>query len=108
VNEIVQIILSTMRTDNIIEIGIDNSERLYIKPKKEKFTLIYRTATEVHWDNNDYYLYSPKPKDWSYLDWYKHIMKVVETECDCKLKLTEETLWKNISVELKAEICETK
>lgn len=83
-----------MRTDNIIEIGIDNSERLYIKPKEEKFTLIYRTATEVHWDNKDYYLYSPKPKDWNYFDWYNHIMKVVETECNCKLNLTEETVWK--------------
>jgi hypothetical protein len=56
-----------MRTDNIIEVGIDRLERLYIKPKEERFTLIYRTATEVHWDNKDYFLYSPKPKDWSYL-----------------------------------------
>ena len=71
-----------MRTDNIIEVGIDRLERLYIKPKEERFTLIYRTATEVHWDNKDYFLYSPKPKDWSYLDWYKHIIKVIETECD--------------------------
>ncbi|MFM7895444.1 MAG: hypothetical protein ACKO8L_05815, partial [Flavobacterium sp.] len=60
-----------MRFDEIIEIGIDELERLYIKPKKEKFTLIYRTATEVHWDNEKHFLYSPKPKDWTYLDWYK-------------------------------------
>ena len=59
-----------MEIDNIIEIGIDNSERLYIKPENEKFTQIYRTATEVHWDNDGCYLYSPKPKDWTYLQWY--------------------------------------
>jgi hypothetical protein len=94
-----------MRTDNIIEIGIDKLDRLYIKPKEERFTLIYRTATEIHWDNKDYFLYSPKPKDWTYLDWYKHIIKVIETECSCRLNLTKDTVCKNITEELKTEIC---
>ena len=94
-----------MQTDNIIEIGIDKLERLYIKPEVEKFTLIYRTATEVHWDNTYHFLYSPKPKDWSYLEWYKYIIKIVETECFCKLNLTKETIWKNIDEKLKTEIC---
>ncbi len=93
-----------MKADNILEIGIDEFERLYIKPENEKFTFIYRTATQVHWDNKEYFLYSPKPKDWSYLDWYKHIIKVVETECNCKLKLTIETNWINVSDKLKMEI----
>lgn len=52
-----------MTIDKILEIGIDNKERLFIKPDKERFSLIYRTATEVHWDNNGLFLYSPKPKD---------------------------------------------
>ncbi len=94
-----------MRVDNITEVGIDKLGRLYIKPKEEKFTLIYRTATEVHWDNEEYFLYSPKPKDWSYLNWYQHIIKVIETECNCRLNLTKDTVWKNINEELKTEIC---
>ena len=93
-----------METDNIIEIGIDNLERLYIKPEKVKFTLIYRTATEVHWDNENHFLYSPKPKNWTYLDWYKQIIIVAE-DCNCKLIITEKTKWKNISEKLKTEIC---
>lgn len=32
-----------MRVDNITDVGIDKLGRLYIKPKEEKFTLIYRT-----------------------------------------------------------------
>lgn len=48
-----------MTIDKILEIGIDDKERLFIKPDKERFTLIYRTATEVHWDNNGLFLYSP-------------------------------------------------
>lgn len=91
--------------DIITEIGIDKFDRLFIIPEKEKFTLIYRTATEVHWDEKGNFLYSPKPKDWTYFDWYKQIVGVVETECNCKLLLTDKTQWSNIPAELKQQIC---
>jgi len=52
-----------MTIDKILEIGIDHKERLFIKPGKERFTLIYRTASEVHWDSNGLFLYSPKPRE---------------------------------------------
>ncbi len=95
-----------MITDNIFEIGIDVLERLFIKPEKEKFALIYRTATEVHWDSKNNFLYSPKPREWSYFDWYRQITEVVETECGCKLILTNRTNWINISYDLKKQIVE--
>lgn len=95
-----------MRIDKILEIGIDDKERLFIKPDKERFTLIYRTTTEVHWDNNGHFLYSPKPREWTYFDWFKQIAGVTETECNCKLILTDQTLWTNISDELKQQIIE--
>ena len=37
-----------MEIENISEIGIDNLGRLFIKPEQLKFTLIYRTATEIN------------------------------------------------------------
>lgn len=95
-----------MTIDKISEIGIDQKERLFIKPKKERFTLIYRTATEVHWDYNGHFLYSPKPRERTYFDWFKQITGVAETECNCKLVLTDQTLWTNISDELKQQIIE--
>lgn len=93
-----------MTTDRILEIGIDDKERLYIKPEKERFTLIYRTATEVHWDDSGLFLYSPKPRDWTYFDWFRHITDVTETECNCKLIITDQTIWTNIPDELKNQI----
>ncbi|MES2827078.1 MAG: hypothetical protein V4687_02945 [Bacteroidota bacterium] len=93
-----------MTEDTILEVGIDEKESLYIKPLKERFLHIYRTATEVHWDDNQRFLYSPKPREWTYLDWYKHIKGVVETECYCKLILTDETKWTNITEELRKQI----
>ena len=90
-----------MTEDNIWEIGVEDNQRLYIKPDKERFTLIYRIATEVHWDNNGLFLYSPKPREWTYFDWYKNIIGVIETEFNCRLSLTDQTKWINIPVELK-------
>jgi hypothetical protein len=95
-----------MGTDNIIEIEIDESERLLIKPETEKFPMIYRSAAEVHWDNNKNCLYSPKPREWSYLDWYKHIVSLIVTDCNCRLLITESTEWINVPEDLKIEIKE--
>lgn len=93
-----------MKKDFITSIEIDNEGRLMIKPEKEKFTLIYRTASEVHWDQAKSALYSPKPREWSYLDWYKHIIRIVKEECLCGLFLTKKTNWINIPPELKSQI----
>lgn len=93
-----------MRQDKIQEIGIDSKERLYIRPTIEKFTMIYRSAAEVHWDTTGLFLYSPKPREWSYLDWYKHIVSLIQTDCDCQLVLAEETKWINIDENLKEQI----
>jgi hypothetical protein len=96
--------MENYKTDNIVLIEIDNSGRLNIKPESVRFTLIYRTATEVHWNNVSKTLYSPQPKDWTYLDWFNHIIKVAREECFCSLIITDQTVWINIPNDLKAEI----
>ncbi|MGJ1431134.1 hypothetical protein ACR79M_06120 [Sphingobacterium spiritivorum] len=93
-----------MTIERILEIGIDDKKRLFITPDKERFISIYRTASEVHWDNKGLFLYSPKPREWTYLDWFRQITSVAETECNCKLVLTDQTLWTNIPEELKQEM----
>lgn len=96
------------RQDEIIEVGIEENERLFIKPKTERFSLIYRTSTEVHWNEKGLFLYSPKPSEWSYYDWYRHITNVAEKECNCKLMLTPRTTWTNIPDNLKKQIITNK
>lgn len=93
-----------METDTIIEIGIDNSERLYIRPHNKRFNYIWRSATEVHWDQEKKFLYSPKPREWSYYDWYCHIITVVKSEFGCELIINDETNWFDIPDELKNKI----
>ena len=96
-----------MTVDKIIEIGIDNQERLFIRPEKQTFDYIYRAAAEVGWDKKENILYSPKPREWSYYLWYRHIIAIVE-EYGCKLYLTEKTKWTNIQDDFKQQIIKTK
>lgn len=96
--------IDKMKCDRITKIEIDAIGKLYIKPEIENFNLIYRTASEVHWDINKKALYSPIPRDWSYLEWYKHIVKIIKTECFVELKIDDKTIWKNITEDLKEEI----
>ena len=93
-----------MTLDKIIEIAIDKEGRLCIKPATETFSYIWRSAAEVHWENNGGYLFSPKPREWTYLDWYKHIINVTESEYGCKLQLTMSTRWLNVPTELRLQI----
>ena len=50
-------------------------------------------------------LYSPKPKNWSYLDWYSlHIVDVIRRENFVRLELTDKTEWIDIPKTVKKNI----
>ncbi len=93
-----------MNLEKISEIAIDDSGRLIVKPMKQNFEHIYRSALEVHWDSKKECLYSPKPREWTYLDWYKQIISAVESEYGYELVLTVETKWTNTPDTLKHDI----
>ncbi|PSK80317.1 hypothetical protein CLV93_11820 [Prolixibacter denitrificans] len=93
-----------MQTDNIKSIEIDREGKLHVVTDMTTYPMIYRTATEVHWDVDKHSLYSPKPREWSYIKWYNHILDVCETECSCRLLLTAETTWVNVPDELRDEM----
>ncbi|MGZ8549900.1 MAG: hypothetical protein ACXWV2_04525 [Chitinophagaceae bacterium] len=97
-----------MQTDNISEIGIDDNERLFIKPETKNFEFIYRVAAEVTRNNKEKFLFSPKPKESTYFDWFRQIIIVTKDEYGCQLILTDKTKWTNIPDELKSKICEDR
>jgi hypothetical protein len=94
-----------MTKEKIIEVGIDEKGRLYIKPETKTFEFIWRDASEVGWDDKEKVLYSPKPKEWTYYDWYRQIIMGTNGEYGCQLVLTDKTQWTNIPSELKNQIC---
>ena len=91
--------------DAIKEIGIDEEQRLYIKPLSAKFPMMYREAIEVNWNQNTMALYGGTPRKWSYLDWYKQIIKGASLQ-GCLLQLSVQTKWVNVPQELQAQIAE--
>ena len=92
-----------MRKDNIKKIAVDDAERLCITPEKENFEFVYRSALKVHWDEKNLFLYSPKPREWTYFDWYKQILSA-SIDCGCELYITQDTIWINIPENLKKDI----
>ncbi len=91
--------------DEIIEIGIDEKARLYLKPLSKTFPFIYREAMEVHWDEGGNFLYGPKPRGWTYVEWYNQIIKAAKMQ-SCILVITGETQWVDIPDELQSAIIE--
>ena len=96
-----------MTTDYISEIWIDSQQRLFLRPGTQTFEYIYRAAAEVGWDNKEKILYSPKPREWSYYIWYRHIIDIAKDEYGCTLHLSDQTKWTNIPDELKQQIIKT-
>jgi len=92
-----------MERDEIIEIGIDSEERLYLVPKSKEFPFIYREAKEVFWHPERKCLYSPKPKEWSYARWYSQIVNTAK-EQSCILSISKNVKWVAIPESLKLEI----
>src|SRR5207247_10455554 len=92
-----------MNPDPTDEIVIDETNRLHVKPRSKTYAMIYREAVEVHWNSEGKYLYSPKPRDWSYFDWFRHIINTVDPQ-KTDLTLAEDTRWINIPDDLRHDI----
>lgn len=92
-----------MHSDDIAEIGINHLDQLFVKPKTAIFPYVYREAMEVHWDANAMVLYSPKPREWSYLQWFQQIIAAAK-EQGTSLIITTSTQWSNVPKALRQEI----
>jgi hypothetical protein len=93
-----------MTHDNIAEIGIDENGRLWVRPAVTSFDYIYRAALQVSWDSSTRRLISPKPREWTYLDWFKRLIAAAADEYGTALRLTADTQWTAIPADLRADI----
>jgi hypothetical protein len=92
-----------MRTDEIKGIGIDEDGVLWVKPATTTFPYIYREAMDVRWDEQRQCLYSHKPRDWSYVDWFIRIREAAK-EQGVALVFGSITCWSNIDGNLKTSM----
>ena len=92
-----------MIRDDIAQVKIDEAGRLCVVPASSSFPYIYREAMEVHWDNEGRFLYSPKPREWSYVRWFQQILAAAKEQA-CVLEVTSATEWSAIPGGLRAEL----
>lgn len=92
-----------MTQDAIAEVGIDEEGRLYVRPSTTSFEMVWRAAMEVHWDASRRRLFGPKPREWTYVDWFSQILAAAADGCT-QLRLTPDTDWSNVPDSLRAEI----
>jgi len=93
-----------MMNDTISEISIIDG-KLHVKPQSKSFEFIYRSATEINWDNKLNTLYSPVPRgEWTYFDWFQHMHAAVLDEYVCFLQISKQVIWNNIPDNLRTEI----
>jgi hypothetical protein len=93
-----------MLKDTIAEIGIDDAGRLYVRPASRSFEHVYRAAMEVYWDASNGWLFSPKPREWTYVDGFKQIVAAAADEYGTALNVTSDTAWSNVPTSLQAQI----
>lgn len=71
---------------------------------QEEYMHVYGCSTRVCWDNEKKGFHSNEaPNELSYVDWFKHIAKIVEKELDVVLFFNEDTKWHNVPTDVKNE-----
>jgi len=94
--------------EEIIQIGIDDENRLFLKTKEKTFSMIYRLAKGINWDNDRKRLISTPIKEWSKYRWYLHILNTIYKECNLELITTRKTEYINLDRKSKNQIRQNK
>jgi hypothetical protein len=92
-----------MEVDSISEIQIDSEGRLLVYPENSSFPYMYREAMEVCWYGEFRALYSPKPRKWTYPQWFTQICSAAKEQGTC-LEIRQNTRWKNVPDEVRQQI----
>ncbi len=88
----------------IAQICLEKDTRLIIRPESGSFPHIYRAGLSVYWDEAGSFLFTVVDDKKKLLECYKRIEKAVREEYGSALRITERTVWTNISAEGKKKI----
>jgi len=83
-----------MQREPIAEISIDQEGRLRVRPESTEFPFIYREAMEVTWDAASRSLCTPKPREWTYIRWFRQILDAAR-QSGFELIVDDGTRWTN-------------
>ena len=95
-----------MEVEPIVEVGIDDEGRLFLRPSSTSFDYVYPAGMGVQWDAVANRLFYPKPTDGSYLRCYGQVVAAAD-EYGVRLTITPITTWSNVPDQLRTAISET-
>jgi hypothetical protein len=94
-----------MREELIAEVTMDEAGRLLLKPATTLFdTLHMAGAWGFRWDEQTNSLAVPLPREWTYCDWFKHVVTIIGQEYDLHLSVGPQTEWVSVPEAVRAEI----
>ena len=88
----------------ILELGLDETGCLYVRPERTVFSHIYLAAMEVRWIDDSRVLSTPAKPELFNLDWFRQIQKAALEEYGLVLKVGAGTAWMNIPTDLRDQI----
>lgn len=85
---------------------MDENDRVFVRPADGDFEHVFRAAMGVYWYEERKVLSHPDPpREWTHLQWFRQILGAVRDEYGIDLEVTDQTIWTNVPVEMKAAIC---
>jgi len=94
-----------MRKELISEVTMDDSGRLLLKPATTSFdTLHMAGAWGFRWDEPTSSLAIPLPREWSYCDWFNHVVAIISQEYGVHLAVGPQTDWVSVPEAVRTEI----
>lgn len=97
--------MSHMRQELISEVALDEAGRLLLKPAETLFDDLHMAgAWGFRWDAHRRMLAIPPPRDWSYHDWFQHVVTIIGQQYGVHLKLGPRTEWSSVPTEVRTQI----
>ena len=94
-----------MREVAIAEVGLDDEQRVFVRPAEGDFEHVYRAAMEVYWDKASRHLSHPQPpRDWTPVRWFQQIVAAVADEYGVLLKLNAHSTWIAVPTDVRTAI----
>ncbi|MFL6847514.1 MAG: hypothetical protein ACJ8EI_03955 [Sphingomicrobium sp.] len=94
-----------MVNEPISEVRIDEAGRLLLRLSGTAFDDLHMAgAWGFRWDVATECLAAPKPIQWSYTAWFRHIVEIIGDQYDIHLRLESVTEWTDVPDDIRREL----
>jgi hypothetical protein len=94
-----------MREELIADVALDDAGRLLLKPAETSFDNLHMAgAWGFRWDAPTSSLAIPQPRNWTYRDWFEHVVKIIGSQYGVHLKVGPDTRWTDVPSSVRDEI----